>query len=115
MELQIGIALALLCAAATNLGFLLKHRGACEAPAVEFKHPLRSAICLFRSKAFLAGYGVAVVAFTLHVGALWFAPISIVQSVISGGLVFLAVLAERVFGYSLGRRQWAGILLTASV
>lgn len=113
MNLQVGIALSLLCAFATNLGFLLKHRGACEAPAVEFKRPLASAAALFRSKAFVLGYGVAAVAFTLHVAALWFAPISIVQSVISGGLVFLAVIAERMFGFSLGRRQWAGVILTA--
>lgn len=113
MNLQLGIALSLLCAFATNLGFLLKHRGACEAPAVEFKRPLASAAALFRSRAFVLGYGVAAVAFTLHVAALWFAPISIVQSVISGGLVFLAVIAERMFGFQLGRRQWAGVVLTA--
>jgi drug/metabolite transporter (DMT)-like permease len=113
MGLQLGIALALLCAFATNLGFLLKHRGACEAPAVNFRKPVSSAIGLFKTPIFLAGYGVAAVAFTLHVGALWFAPISIVQSVISGGLVFLAVIAERVFGYHLGKRQWVGVILTA--
>lgn len=114
MNLELGIFLALLCAAATNLGFLLKHRGACEAPDVDFRHPLRSAAGLFRSRAFIVGYGVAAVAFALHVAALWMAPISIVQSVISGGLVFLAVLAERFFGYSLGTRQWVGVLLTAA-
>jgi drug/metabolite transporter (DMT)-like permease len=113
MGLQLGIALALLCAFATNFGFLLKHRGACESPAVNFKKPVSSAVALFKSPAFIAGYAVAAVAFTLHVGALWFAPISIVQSVISGGLVFLAVIAERVFGLTLGKRQWAGVILTA--
>jgi drug/metabolite transporter (DMT)-like permease len=113
MGLQLGIALALLCAFATNFGFLLKHRGACESPAVNFRKPISSAVALFKSPAFLAGYGVAAIAFTLHVGALWFAPISIVQSVISGGLVFLAVIAERVFGLHLGKRQWAGVILTA--
>lgn len=112
-DLQLGVALALLCAFATNLGFMLKHRGACESPAVDFRHPGRSAVALFRSPAFVAGYGVAVVGVTLHIAALWFAPISIVQSTISGGLVFLAVIAERIFGMHLGRRQWAGVLLTA--
>lgn len=113
MELQLGIALSLLCAFATNLGFLLKHKGANAAPAVEFSKPVKSAIALFRSPTFVIGYGVAAVAFALHVAALWFAPISIVQSVIAGGLVFLAVIAERMFGYKLGNRQWGGVLLTA--
>ncbi|HEV7918690.1 MAG TPA: hypothetical protein VGO97_03855 [Solirubrobacterales bacterium] len=114
MGIQIGIALALLCAVVTNFGFLLKHRGCCEAPAVDFKRPLRSAKSLFKNKFFIAGYAVAAVAFALHVAALWLAPISVVQSVISGGLVFLAVLAERLFGFKLGRRQWLGVILTAT-
>ncbi|MGK2877351.1 MAG: hypothetical protein ACSLFF_02055 [Solirubrobacterales bacterium] len=113
MELQLGIGLALLCAFATNLGFMLKHRGASQAPDVNFRHPVRSAVSLFRAPSFVLGYAIALVGLTLHVAALWFAPISIVQSVISGGLVFLAVIAERIFGMSLGRRQWAGVLLTA--
>jgi hypothetical protein len=36
-----------------------------------------------------------------------------VQAVISGGFVFLAVLAERVFGLKVGPRQWLGIGLGA--
>lgn len=112
-DLQLGVGLALLCAFATNLGFMLKHRGATQSPDVDFRHPLRSAVALFRSPVFLAGYAVAVVGVALHVGALWFAPISIVQSTISGGLVFLAVIAERIFGLHLERRQWAGVVLTA--
>jgi drug/metabolite transporter (DMT)-like permease len=53
------------------------------------------------------------VAFGLHVAALSFAPISIGQVVLAGGLVFLAVLAERFFGFELGRRQWIGIIVVA--
>jgi drug/metabolite transporter (DMT)-like permease len=56
---------------------------------------------------------VAVVGWVCHVGALAFAPLSLAQAVISGGFVVLAVLAERMFGFSLGRRQWAGIGLVA--
>ena len=56
---------------------------------------------------------MAAVAFALHVAALTLAPISIGQAVLAGGLVFLAVLAERFFGFELGRRQWIGIGLVA--
>jgi drug/metabolite transporter (DMT)-like permease len=38
---------------------------------------------------------------------------SLVQAVLAGGLVLLAVLAERFFGFQLERRQWAGVILTA--
>lgn len=113
MALQIGILLALLCALTTNLGFLLKHRGAVAAPAVELRHPLASAASLFRSRWFSIGMVVAVVAWLFHVGAMALAPLSIVQAVISGGLVFLTLIAERWFGCEVGPRQWAGVACTA--
>jgi drug/metabolite transporter (DMT)-like permease len=113
LTIQLGIILSLLCALATNVGFLLKHRGACAAPAVSLRHPLASAIGLFRSKWFTLGMLVALVAWSFHVAALALAPLSLVQAVISGGLVFLTVLAERFFGFTVGTRQWAGVGLTA--
>jgi drug/metabolite transporter (DMT)-like permease len=112
--LQLGILLAFLCALATNVAFLLKHRGACAAPDVSLKHPVRSAVGLFRSKWWTIGFGVAIAAWALHVAALALAPLSLVQAVISGGLVFLAVLADRCFGFTLGRREWWGVGLTAA-
>ena len=110
----LGLILALASAVATNLAFLFKQRGAVLAPPIQVRHPLRSAAGLFRSKWFLVGWIVAVVAWGLHVGALSLAPLSIVQAVLSGGLVFLAVFAERFFGFHLGRRQWAGVTITAA-
>ena len=109
-----GLSLALGSALATNLGFLFKQRGAVSAPPVRARHPLSSAAGLFRSPAFTLGWAVAVVAWGLHVGALALAPLSVVQAVLSGGLVFLAVLAERSFGFQLGRRQWTGVIVTAT-
>lgn len=111
--IEIGILLALLCAFATNVAFLLKHRGACQAPVVSIKHPVASAVGLFRSRWFAIGMLVALIAWILHVAALAMAPLSVVQAVIAGGLVFLTVLAERFFGCSVGTRQWAGVGLTA--
>jgi drug/metabolite transporter (DMT)-like permease len=113
LSLQLGILLSLVCAFATNVGFLLKHRGACAAPDVSLRHPIDSALGLFRSKWFAIGLLVAVVAWVFHVGALALAPLSLVQALISGGLVFLTVIAERYFGCSVGIRQWAGVGLTA--
>jgi drug/metabolite transporter (DMT)-like permease len=110
----IGLALAVACALGTNIAFLFKHRGAVLAPPVRVRHPLRSAADLFRSKWFALGWVVAVGAWVLHVAALALAPLSIVQAVLSGGLVFLAVLAERYFGFHLGRRQWIGLVITAA-
>lgn len=106
-----GAALALGSAFVTNLGFLWRHRGAVAAPDVDGRHPIRSAVGLFRSKWWTIGYVAALVAWLLHVGALSLAPLSIVQSALAAGFVFLAVLADRFFGFDVGRREWTGVLL----
>ncbi|MGZ4400614.1 MAG: hypothetical protein ACXVYM_07055 [Gaiellaceae bacterium] len=114
MTVDLGILLALFCALATNVGFLWKHKGACAAPAVEWLHPVRSAIALYRSKWFALGMVVATGAWLFHVAAMALAPLSIVQTVISGGIVLLTVLAERCFGFQVGRRQFIGVALMAA-
>ena len=113
LSVGVGLVCALFSALGTNLAFLFKHRGAVAAPDVDMRHPWRSAVDLFRSKWWSIGWGVAAIAFALHVAALTLAPISMGQAVLAGGLVFLAVLAERFFGFHLGRRQWIGIGLVA--
>jgi drug/metabolite transporter (DMT)-like permease len=114
MTVNLGILLALFCALATNFGFLWKHKGACAAPAVEWRHPIRSAIELYSSKWFALGMLVATGAWGFHVAAMALAPLSLVQTVISGGLVLLTVLAERYFGFQVGKRQFLGVGLMAA-
>jgi uncharacterized membrane protein len=114
MLVNLGIGLALMCAAVTQLGFLCKHRGANLAVPVDLGRPLRSARALFSSPWFLAGMAVAVGAWILHVAALAFAPLSLVQAVLATGVVMLAVLADRLFGCAVPRRQWIGVAMTAT-
>jgi drug/metabolite transporter (DMT)-like permease len=108
-----GILLALACALATNVGFLYKYRGARAAAPVDMRHPLRSARSLFGTKLFSIGMAIAACAWLFHVGAMSLAPLSLVQAVLAGGVVLLAVMAERIFGMRTGRRQWIGLALTA--
>jgi hypothetical protein len=42
------------------------------------------------------------------------APMSVVQVALAAGVVFIAVMADRMFGFEVGRRQWMGLILTAS-
>src|SRR4051794_31644258 len=111
--LLLGLALATASAATSQIGFLLRHRGAVHAPDVDARHPLRSAVGLFRSKWWTVGYAVAAVAYGLHVSALSLTMLSLVQAVLAGGLVLLALLAERFFGFELGRREWVGLGLAS--
>ena len=114
MTPHLGILLALMCAIVTNVGFFLKHKGACEACPVDIRHPLRSGKSLFSQKWFAIGMAVAATAFLFHVAALAIAPMSTVQVVLAGGVVLIAVIADRVFGIAVGRRQKIGLALTAT-
>src|SRR5215218_5126431 len=111
--LEIGLLIAVGSAFVTNLGFLWRQRGAVDADDVDPRHPIRTVVNLFSSKWWTIGYIAAAVAYALHVASLSLAPLSLVQAVLAGGLVILGVLAERFFGFHLGRREWTGIVLAA--
>lgn len=110
----LGLGFALATAFASIVGFLYKHRGAVESPPVEARRPVRSSLALFRSRWYTIGIIVATGSWALHVAALSLAPISLVQSVIAGGLVLLTVVADRVFAHDVTRREWIGVGLTAA-
>ncbi len=112
MNLAPGILLALACAFVANLAFFYKYRGANAAPSVQVRHPLHSARALFASKWFTIGMLVAAVSWALHVAALTLAPMSVIQVSLAAGIVFIAVMADRMFGFAVGRRQWIGLCLT---
>jgi drug/metabolite transporter (DMT)-like permease len=106
---QLGLLLALATALASVVGFLYKHRGAVESPPVEPRRPVSTSLALFRSRWYTIGIVIATASWGLHVAAL-----SLVQSVIAGGLVLLTVVADRLFGLEVTRREWIGVALTAA-
>jgi multidrug transporter EmrE-like cation transporter len=113
LSVQLGLLLALATAFFSVLGFLYKHRGAVESPTVEMGRPVRSSLALFRSRWYTLGIVIATGSWALHVAALSLAPISLVQSVIAGGLVLLTVTADRLFAHQVTRREWIGVALAA--
>jgi drug/metabolite transporter (DMT)-like permease len=110
----IGLGIAALSALATDIGFLMRQRGATAAPDVNIRKPGATVKGLFSQKWWTIGFGVAFVAWSLHVMALKLAPLSLAQAVLASGFVMLAILAERWFGFKVGKREWAGILLTTA-
>jgi hypothetical protein len=113
-SVELGLLLAVLTAFGSVAGFLYKFRGAREAPEVDLRRPLHSSVELFRSPLYALGIAIALGSWGLHVGALALAPISLVQSVIAGGLVLLTVIADRLFGIEVTRREWVCVGLTAA-
>jgi drug/metabolite transporter (DMT)-like permease len=114
MTLELGILLSLACAFVANLAFFYKYRGANAVAKVNISHPFRSARALYSSKWFTLGMLTATASWGLHVAALSLAPMSVVQVSLAAGVVFIAVMAERLFGFEVGRRQWIGLMLTAT-
>ncbi|MGA2009882.1 MAG: hypothetical protein ABSH51_05000 [Solirubrobacteraceae bacterium] len=114
VSVDIGLLLGVLTAVGSVAGFLYKFRGARQAPAVQLRRPLHSTVELFRSPVYSLGIGIALASWGVHVGALALAPISLVQSVIAGGLVLLTFVADRWFGIEVTRRQWICVALTAA-
>lgn len=107
-----GLVIALVAATATSLGWLMKSRGARSSPRMRHDRPGRSLRALLASRWFAGGVLVASAGGLLHIAALGLAPISTVQAVMATGIVFLGVMAERLFGWPVSRRQRAGVALT---
>jgi hypothetical protein len=114
VSVELGLLLAVLTAFGSAAGFLYKFKGAREAQAVDMSRPWHSSVALFRSPLYSLGIAIALGSWGLHVGALALAPISLVQSVIAGGLVLVTVIANRLFGIEVSRREWIGVGLTAA-
>ena len=114
MTLDLGILLALACAFVANLGFFYKYKGANAVPKVQVLHPLRSTRELYSSRWFTLGMITATISWGLHVAALAMAPMSVIQVSLAAGVVFIAVMADRLFGFHVGPRQWLGLFLTAA-
>jgi multidrug transporter EmrE-like cation transporter len=107
------IAPALACALVTQISFLLKQHGARSTTTVVLNRPLHSARALLSSPWFAVGMVVSAVALVLHVAAIADAPLSTVQAVLASGILMLALLGRGLFGWTISRRQWYGIGLTA--
>lgn len=102
MNLAVGLVLALLATAALSCGLYLQHSALGTLPALALRHPVRSLSCLFTSWRWLAGLVSGLSGLALYIGALRFAPLSLVQATLAGGVGLLALLVRRGGG-SLSR------------
>jgi hypothetical protein len=113
LSVQIGLLLSLLTALASIVGFLYKQRGAVASPPVKGRRPIRTSLALFKNRWYVLGMVIATTSWGFHVAALALAPITLVQTVISGSLVLLTVCADRLFGFTVTRREWLGVAMIA--
>lgn len=113
LHLLLGLLLALLSAAAINLGFLLQHRGLRDGLPEE-AGAWRLLRAGFRSRAWLSGQALGTIGFAVQITAVAIAPLSLVQAFAAGGLAVSVPLAAGLFGHRIGRDQVIAILLVAA-
>jgi hypothetical protein len=107
MRLAEGLILALLAAAALNIGFYVQHDASNTLHSLQLRHPVASARMLLTNRQWLLGYATGWIGWGLYIAALCFAPLSLVQATSAGGVGVLAVLAHQL-GRPLERREQVG-------
>jgi hypothetical protein len=113
MSMVAGLVLALVSAAAINLGFLLQHRGL-RGPASTAEGDTPPLWTALRSPFWLGGQALGWAGFAAQIVAVSIAPLSLVQSFAAGGLALSVPIAARLFGAPISRRQRLAVLLAAA-
>ena len=107
-QTAIALVLALASTCLVNLAYLREHQAVGALPALSLRRPARSLRLLLGSTAWLVGFGMETVGFTLYVAALALAPLALVQSVSAGGLGILAFASARAAGRRVSGREALG-------
>jgi drug/metabolite transporter (DMT)-like permease len=111
-----GAALAAVSAACYDGAVAVQALDARTAPAAEGRGGLRLLTVLARRRRWLAGTALAILGWPFQLGALALAPLTVVQPVLSLGLVLLLFLGQRMLGERAGAREIGGVAaITAGV
>jgi hypothetical protein len=106
-----GLLLALVSAAAINLGFLYQHRGLHERRLGAGPWAaLRGALS---SRAWMGGQVLGWLGFGAQIVAVTIAPLSLVQAFAAGGLVLSVPMASGLFAYRVSRGQILAVTIGA--
>jgi drug/metabolite transporter (DMT)-like permease len=106
-------ALALGAALANALTSVFQREGIQTAPAGT---TLRLSLITYalRRGIWLAGFALMIVSFLLQAVALHFGRLSEVQQILTTELVFLVIVLVVWFGFTMGRREWVGVLAVSA-
>jgi drug/metabolite transporter (DMT)-like permease len=108
-----GVALALLSATAYNSGLILEKQALVRLPALSGRRLVSVALDLLSSPRWLAGFGLMLCGLGLQVVALLFAPVTVVQPVVAGGVAVVLILSRLVLREHLGRAEYTCVAVMA--
>jgi hypothetical protein len=112
MQIALALVITLVSACLLNVGYLLEHSVASNAPPLSLRHPVTSLRSLLGNRRWLLGFGSEAGGWLLYVAALALAPLSLVQATAAGGIGILAVMVSRVTHVPLTARERTGALLS---
>src|SRR5215831_8899592 len=112
MQIAFALLITLVSACLLNVGYLLQHSVASQAPPLSLRHPLASMRSLLGSGRWLLGLVTEGAGWLLYVGALALAPLSLVQATAAGGIGILALMVSRVTHVPLSGRERIGVVLS---
>jgi drug/metabolite transporter (DMT)-like permease len=111
-----GILLALLTTIAYNTGLVLEKSALGRMPTLEVRRLVPVVIGLLTSPAWLTGFGLMLFGLGCQTVVLTFAPVSIVQPVLSCGVALVLVLSRLVLRERLGGGEfWCVAVIAVSV
>lgn len=112
MQIALALLITLVSACLLNVGYLLQHSVASQAPPLSLRHPIASLRSLLGNRRWLLGLTTEGGGWLLYVAALSLAPLSLVQATAAGGIGILAIMVSRVTHLPLSRRERMGALLS---
>ena len=89
-----GIPLALLATTSYNVGLILEKRALGRMPALDVRRVPRVIVSLLTSRAWLAGFALMLTGLACQTVVLTFEPVSVVQPVLTSGVVLVLVLSR---------------------
>jgi hypothetical protein len=112
VQIAFALLITLVSACLLNVGYLLEHSVASEAPPLSLSHPVASLRSLLGNRRWLLGLASEVAGWLLYVAALALAPLSLVQATAAGGIGILAIMVSRVTHLPLSGGERIGALLS---
>jgi drug/metabolite transporter (DMT)-like permease len=108
----IGVLFAVLAAAANAVSSVLQRKGAMSAPP-EHASGWRVVVDQLHHKVWFEGFGLLIIGFLLQATALAESSLALVQPILACELPFTLLVAVRIIGGRLGRREWLAVAAMA--
>src|SRR2546423_7490932 len=108
MQIAFALLITLISACLLNVGYLLQHSVASQAPPLSLRQPVASVRSLLGNRRWLLGLATEAAGWLLYVAALALAPLSLVQATAAGGIGILAIMVARVTHVPLSRYEEIG-------